>query len=59
MPWRTVLAEIEKCDVRCANCHRRITVERGGWWRQAVYERSREEQSVTSDARLERVFAPR
>ena len=25
--------EIEKCDVRCANCHRRVTASRGNWWR--------------------------
>jgi hypothetical protein len=33
MPWHRVLAEIDKCDVRCANCHRRITAERGNHWR--------------------------
>lgn len=27
----TIKAEIEKCDVRCANCHRRVTASRGGW----------------------------
>jgi hypothetical protein len=32
-PWSRVLAEIEKCDVRCANCHRRRTAERGSHWR--------------------------
>jgi hypothetical protein len=25
--------ELAKCDIRCANCHRRRTAERGGWFR--------------------------
>lgn len=27
-----VIAEIEKCDVRCANCHIRQTASRGKWY---------------------------
>lgn len=25
LKWETVLAEMEKCDLVCANCHRRRT----------------------------------
>lgn len=31
--WDLISAEIEKCDVRCANCHRRKTTRECGWYR--------------------------
>lgn len=29
--WARVRTEIEKCDVRCVNCHRRKTAQQFGW----------------------------
>ncbi|MEA2452920.1 MAG: hypothetical protein QOG04_1630 [Actinomycetota bacterium] len=34
--WDAVLAEMEKCEVVCANCHRRRTSRRGGFARAAI-----------------------
>lgn len=31
--WNTVLKEIEKCDVRCANCHKIKTATQFGWYK--------------------------
>lgn len=30
--WKSVLGEIEKCEIRCANCHRKKTYAQSGWW---------------------------
>jgi hypothetical protein len=37
--WQAVLAEIEKCEVVCANCHRRRTARTLGFARAAVAQR--------------------
>jgi hypothetical protein len=31
--WSTIALEIAKCDVRCANCHRRRTARQFDWYR--------------------------
>ncbi len=30
--WESVLEEIEKCEIRCANCHRRKSYKQLGHW---------------------------
>ena len=37
--WLIIEAEIAKCEIRCANCHRKRTSERdGNWWRTSEVE---------------------
>ncbi|TME86608.1 MAG: hypothetical protein E6I44_12685 [Chloroflexi bacterium] len=48
-PWRLVLVEIAKCDVRCANCHLRRTARQFTWKKVAG-------RPLTEGAWLERVI---
>ena len=38
--WEKLLIEIAKCDVRCANCHRRRTAKQLGWAKAAWFEKT-------------------
>lgn len=33
--WKAIMSEIEKCDVRCANCHRIRTATQFNWYESA------------------------
>ncbi|TXH11892.1 MAG: hypothetical protein E6R04_00255 [Spirochaetes bacterium] len=35
-PLEVIKLEIEKCEVRCANCHLKRTAEQFGWWTHAL-----------------------
>lgn len=59
LPWWRVEAEIDKCAVRCANCHRRRTMEDGGFWRAAVERDRRAELLAVTTRRLELILSAR
>jgi hypothetical protein len=42
--WQSILDEIDKCEVVCANCHRRRTARRGGFARAQLAEQLREDR---------------
>lgn len=44
--WETLKAEIRKCDVRCANCHRRRTFREKHWVCSSKVEHSPLKRSV-------------
>ena len=31
--WEKIAQELAKCEIRCANCHRRKTAQAGGWFK--------------------------
>lgn len=43
--WDSILEEIEKCEVVCANCHRRRTAQRRGSFRAQLVEEAKRELS--------------
>lgn len=51
--WAVGEAEIAKCSVRCATCHRRITAERAGTWRERFACEQAEERHRAASARLQ------
>lgn len=50
--WERIEAEIAKCSVRCASCHRRRTAAQFGYWRSSAEERRSSSLTAAAAARL-------
>lgn len=35
-PLQKLKDEVDKCEVRCANCHRKVTANRSNYWKNAL-----------------------
>lgn len=40
LKWATLKKEIDKCEVVCANCHKRRTAQKQGWWKAKISEKN-------------------